>query len=244
MTARACASTGTPTASPAPARRASAAFGVEVIDLYYAHRLDPNVPVEDTVGAMARLVEQGKVRAIGLSEVTAPRASPGPFRSPHNGAAVRIFCSGSVASRRKRCLPAGSSASPSCRFSPLGRSMLTGAVGADTRFSKGDFRITDPRFSAENLATNLAPVEALARLAASKHCRPGQLALAGSWHSPSTSCRSPAPSTSNMCVKIWSRPIRPSAATRSAFLSALFAPDRIAGERYAPNDPGRRADKG
>ncbi|MFH1557326.1 MAG: aldo/keto reductase [Pseudomonadota bacterium] len=214
-------------------------LGVEVIDLYYAHRLDPNVPVEDTVGAMARLVEEGKVRAIGLSEVT-----PDQLRQAH--AVHPITALQSEYSLWERGVEA--EILPVCRelgitfvpFSPLGRSMLTGAVGAKTRFASGDFRITDPRFSAENLSANLQPVEALIALAETKHCCPGQLALAWLLAQPFEIV--PIPGTKRIEY------VRENMAATNvamsfdeiAYLGTVFAPDRIAGERYAPKDPGRR----
>ncbi|SHG86092.1 Predicted oxidoreductase [Kaistia soli DSM 19436] len=218
-------------------------LGVEVIDLYYAHRLDPNVPVEDTVGAMARLVEQGKVRAIGLSEVTAPE-----LRRAHSVHPITALQSeyslwerGVEAEILPACRELGVTFVP---FSPLGRSMLTGAVGPETRFSKGDFRITDPRFSAENLATNLGPVQALTALAVNKHCRPGQLALAWLLAQPFDIVPIPGTKRIDYVRENLGATNVPLSRDEIAYLGAAFAPDRIAGARYAPNDPGRRGDEG
>ena len=214
-------------------------LGVEVIDLYYAHRLDPNVPVEDTVGAMARLVNQGKVRSIGLSEVTAAQLhqAHGVYPITALQSEYSLWERGVEAEILPACRELGITFVP---FSPLGRSMLTGAVSARTRFAKGDFRITDPRFSAENLATNLAPVEAA--LADCKHCRPGQLALA--WLLAQPFDMVPIPGTKRVEYVRENLAATNVALSRDeiAYLSATFAPDRIAGERYAPNDPGRRRD--
>ena len=214
-------------------------LGVDAIDLYYAHRLDPTVPVEETVGAMGRLVEQGKVRAIGLSEVTADQ-----LRRAH--AAHPITALQSEYSLWERGVEA--EILPVCRelgitfvpFSPLGRSILTGTVEAGTQFAPGDFRVTDPRFAAENRAANLAAVDGLKALAERKSCRPGQLALA--WLLAQPFDIVPIPGTKRIEY------VRENLAATNvavstdeiAYLGSIFAPDRIAGERYAPNDPGRR----
>ncbi len=214
-------------------------LGVEVIDLYYAHRLDPNVPIEDTVGAMARLVEQGKVRAIGLSEVTAAQLRQA--HAVHPIAALQseysLWERGVEAEILPACRELGITFVP---FSPLGRSMLTGAVGAESRFAAGDFRVTDPRFSAENLAANLAPVEALTALAASKRYRPGQLALAWLLAQPFDIAPIPGTKRIEYVRENLAATNTPLSCDEIAYLSAIFAPDRIAGARYAPNDPGRR----
>ncbi|TCR72680.1 aldo/keto reductase [Rhizobium sp. BK376] len=214
---------------------------VEVIDLYYAHRLDPNVPVEDTVGAMARLVDQGKVRAIGLSEVTVAqlRQAHGVHPITALQSEYSLWERGVEAEILPACRELGITFVP---FSPLGRSMLTGAVSAKTRFAKGDFRITDPRFSAENLAANLAPVEVLTALAKSKHCCPGQLALA--WLLAQPFDIVPIPGTKRVEYVRENLAATNVALSRDeiAYLNRIFAPDRIAGERYAPNDPGRSRD--
>jgi aryl-alcohol dehydrogenase-like predicted oxidoreductase len=216
-------------------------LGVEVIDLYYAHRLDPNVPVEDTVGAMARLVDQGKARSIGLSEVTVAqlRQAHGVHPITALQSEYSLWERGVEAEILPTCRELGITFVP---FSPLGRSMLTGAVNPKTRFATGDFRITDPRFSAENLATNLAPVEALTALAESKQCRPGQLALA--WLLAQPFDIVPIPGTKRVEYVRENIAATNVALSRDeiAYLSTIFAPDRIAGERYAPNDPGRRRD--
>ncbi|MDQ0510037.1 aldo/keto reductase [Ancylobacter amanitiformis] len=218
-------------------------LGVEVIDLYYAHRLDPSVPVGDTVGAMGRLVEQGKVRAIGLSEVT-----PAQLRQAHGVHPITALQSeyslwerGVEPEILPACRELGITFVP---FSPLGRSMLTGAVSATTRFAAGDFRITDPRFSAENRATNLAPVEALMALAASKHCRPGQLALAWLLAQPFDIVAIPGTKRIEYVRENMAATNVALSRDEIIYLSTIFAPDHIAGARYAPNDPGRRGDEG
>ena len=152
-------------------------LGVDMIDLYYLHRADSRVPIEDTVGAMADLVAAGKVRWLGLSEVgaeTLARAcSVHPIaalqseyslwtRDPEDGAldACRRLGVGFVA------------------YSPLGRGFLTGAIRSTDDFAADDYRRKNPRFQGENFARNLALVDLVKAIAADKGCTPAQLALA------------------------------------------------------------------
>jgi aryl-alcohol dehydrogenase-like predicted oxidoreductase len=145
-------------------------LGVDVIDLYYCHRVDPDVPVEDTVGAMAELVAAGKVRAIGLGEV-----SPEVLRRAHAVHPLTALQSEySLWERRVEhgitdvCRELGITLVP---YSPLGRSALTGALAPDRAFDRNDFRASNPRFTQANLAANLRPVEALKELAIAKDRR-------------------------------------------------------------------------
>jgi len=214
-------------------------LGVDAIDLYYAHRLDPTVPVEETVGAMGRLVEQGKVRALGLSEVTADQ-----LRLAH--AAHPITALQSEYSLWERGVEA--EILPACRelgitfvpFSPLGRSILTGRVEASTRFAPGDFRATDPRFAQENRSTNLGTVDRLKALAEQKSCRPGQLALAWLLAQPFDIVPIPGTKRIEYVRENLAATDVAVSADEIAYLGSIFTPDRIAGARYAPNDPGRR----
>ncbi len=167
--------------SPAYVRSACEAslrrLGVEVIDLYYAHRLNPEVPVEDTVGAMAELVRAGTVRALGLSEVSARTLRRA--HAVHPIAAVQSEYSLWTRDPEAGVLPA-------CRelgvafvaYSPLGRGMLTGAIGKETQLAADDFRRLSPRFQGENLERNLRLVEAVKALAAARGATPAQVALA------------------------------------------------------------------
>ena len=150
-------------------------LGVEVIDLYYQHRVDPDVPVEDTVGAMADLVRQGKVRFLGLSE-----AAPDRIRRAHAVhpiAAVQteyslLYRSEAEATRATtRELGIGFVA-----YSPLGRGFLTGAI--QTLDDVDGRRAAHPRFQAENFATNRALVAKIEAMAAEKSCTPAQITLA------------------------------------------------------------------
>jgi len=152
-------------------------LGVEVIDLYYQHRVDPNVPIEDTVGAMARLKEEGKVRFLGLSE-----AAP---RTIRRAAAVsKITAVQTELSLWSR--DAQAEVLPTVRelgigyvaYSPLGRGFLTGQIKSPDDFPDDDFRKFHPRFQGENFAKNIALVLEVEAMAREKGCTTAQLALA------------------------------------------------------------------
>jgi aryl-alcohol dehydrogenase-like predicted oxidoreductase len=152
-------------------------MGIEVIDLYYQHRVDPNTPIEDTVGAMKRLVEQGKVRAIALSE-----AAPATIRRAHKVHPIAAVQNEYSLLYRKD----GEETLATCRelgialvaYAPLGRSMLTGSVQGKSDLPEGDRRLAHPRFQGENLDKNVAMVNRLEKIAHEKHCTPAQLVLA------------------------------------------------------------------
>jgi aryl-alcohol dehydrogenase-like predicted oxidoreductase len=152
-------------------------LGVDVIDLYYQHRVDPSVPIEDTVGAMAELVKAGKVRALGLSE-----ASPETIRRAHKVhplAAVQSEYSLLYREHAEETLATTRALGISyVAYSPLGRSLLTGTVRQASDIPDGDGRGRHPRFAADNLARNLAKVAAIEAVARDKGCTPGQVALA------------------------------------------------------------------
>ncbi len=150
---------------------------VDVIDLYYQHRVDPKVPIEDTVGAMAELVQQGKVRHLGLSEASA--ASIRRAVVVHPIAALQSEWSLWTRDLEAEVLAVarehGIGIVP---FSPLGRGFLTGAITSPADFDEDDWRRTHPRFTGEAFAANLRLVDAVRALAAEKGATPGQLALA------------------------------------------------------------------
>ena len=152
-------------------------LGVDVIDLYYQHRVDPAVAIEDTVGAMADLVKAGKARALGLSE-----ASPETIRRAHKVhalAAVQSEFSLLYRVDAEETLKTTRALGISfVAYSPLGRSLLTGAVRQVSDIPEGDGRGRHPRFAADNLARNLAKVAVIEAVAREKGCRPGQVALA------------------------------------------------------------------
>jgi aryl-alcohol dehydrogenase-like predicted oxidoreductase len=156
-------------------------LGVETIDLYYQHRVDPNVPIEDTVGAMARLVETGKVKYLGLSEASA--ATIRRAHAVHPITAVQSEYSLWTRDMEDEVLPTlrelGIGFVP---YSPLGRGFLTGTITSQSQLAQSnpeDSRATRmPRFMGENLDKNLLLVEAVKALAEKKGVKPGQLALA------------------------------------------------------------------
>jgi len=152
-------------------------LGVDVIDLYYQHRVDPNVPIEDTVGAMKRLVEQGKVRALGLSE-----ARPETIRRAHKVhpiAAVQNEFSLLYRKEGEETLGATRELGITLvAYAPLGRSLLTGSVQGKQDVPEGDRRLQHPRFQGENLDKNVEIVHRLEAIAREKRCTPAQLVLA------------------------------------------------------------------
>ncbi len=150
---------------------------VDTLDLFYQHRVDPNVPIEEVAGAVGELVQAGKVRHFGLSE-----ASAATIRAAHAVfpvTAVQSEYSLWTRDPEPEVLPTlaelGIGFVP---FSPLGKGFLTGTVDTSTQFAEGDVRGTIPRFTAENRAANQALVEHVAELAAAKNATPGQIALA------------------------------------------------------------------
>jgi len=152
-------------------------LGIEVIDLYYQHRVDPSVPIEDTVGAMVRLKEQGKIRFLGLSE-----AAPQTIRKAH--ATHPITAVQTELSLWSR--DAEAEVLPTVRelgigyvaYSPLGRGFLTGQIQSPDDFPDDDFRKFHPRFQGANFEKNIALVREVEALAAEKRCTTAQLALA------------------------------------------------------------------
>ena len=152
-------------------------LGVEVIDLYYQHRVDPQVPIEETVGAMAALVAEGKVRFLGLSE-----AAPETVRRAHAVhpiAALQTEYSLWSRDAEEELLPTVRELGIAyVAYSPLGRGFLTGQFASPADFPEGDTRRNHPRFNGENFERNLALVRGIEGIAAEKGVSPAQLALA------------------------------------------------------------------
>jgi len=208
-------------------------LGVDHIDLYYQHRVDPNTPIEETVGAMAELVEAGKVRHLGLSE-----ASAETIRRAH--AVHPITAVQSEWSLWSRDIE--ESVVPTCRelgigivpYSPLGRGVLTGRFQSASDFADDDFRkIGQPRFTDENLEKNLAMVRALEQLAADRGVTAGQLALARVQHRGDDVV--PIPGTKRLKYleqNVAAADLKLSDADLSAIEAAVPA-DQVAGARYA-----------
>ncbi len=148
----------------------------DVIDLYYVHRIDPTVPIEDTIGTMSRLIEQGKVRALGICEV-----NPTTLRRAHAVypiAAIQSEYSVLYRQEAEEVLQTTRELGIAfVAYAPLGRGLLTGAVQANSLGEK-DERLRHPRFSAENLPKNLELVEAIRAVADKRGCAPGQVSLA------------------------------------------------------------------
>jgi aryl-alcohol dehydrogenase-like predicted oxidoreductase len=152
-------------------------LNVETIDLYYLHRVDPDTPIEDTVDALAKLVKEGKVRFLGLSEV-----APDTLRRAH-----RVHCITALQSEYSLWTrDPEEQVLATCRelgigfvaYSPLGRGFLTGQIKRYEDLAEDDFRRHSPRFQGDNFRKNLELVRRIEQMAAAKHCRPAQLALA------------------------------------------------------------------
>lgn len=208
-------------------------LGVETIDLYYAHRVNPDYPIEETVGAMARLVEAGKVRYLGLSEVSA--ATLRKAAKVHPIAAVQSEYSLWTRDPETAVLAA-------CRelgtgfvaYSPLGRAFLTGKFRAAGDFAEGDFRQHLPRFQGEAMHRNLELADTLAAFAAARRATPAQVALA--WILAKQPDVVPIPGTTKA-----SRVAENAAAALIGLtpaeverLDSLFPLGVAAGERYTP----------
>jgi aryl-alcohol dehydrogenase-like predicted oxidoreductase len=167
--------------SPAYVQKACEAslkrLGIETIDLYYQHRVDPNTPIEDTVGAMKRLVEQGKVRALGLSE-----AAPDTIRRAHKVHPIAAVQNEYSLLFRKdgeeTLLTTRELGISLVAYAPLGRSMLTGSVRGKADLPEGDRRLAHPRFQGESLEKNVSLTMKLEAIAKEKNCSTPQLALA------------------------------------------------------------------
>ncbi|MBW8357385.1 MULTISPECIES: aldo/keto reductase [Pseudomonas] len=207
-------------------------LGVETLDLYYLHRVDPDVAIEETVGAMAELVQAGKVRYLGLSE-----ASASTLERAHKVHPISALQSEySLWSRDQEdngCLAAcqrlGIAFVP---YSPLGRGFLTGALKSPDDFAADDFRRSNPRFQGENFQRNLQLVKQVQQLAADKQVSAGQLALA--WVLAQGDYLIPIPGTKQrryLEENVAALQIRLSAA-ELASLEGIFSPQATAGPRY------------
>ncbi|MDA0822014.1 MAG: aldo/keto reductase [Proteobacteria bacterium] len=206
-------------------------LNTDVIDLYYLHRLDPNVPIEETVGAMGRLVEAGKVRHLGLSEISSKTLRKA--HAVHPITAVQSEYSLWTRDPESHVLP-------TCRelgigfvpFSPLGRAMLTGAITNDDSLSKDDLRANMPRFMGENFTRNYAVVQKFLKFAERKGASGAQISLA--WLLAQGDGIAPIPGTKHVNfleedmagvdVELNDKDLK--------FLDELFAIDNIVGHRY------------
>jgi aryl-alcohol dehydrogenase-like predicted oxidoreductase len=206
-------------------------LGVDQIDLYYQHRMDPSVAIEETVGAMAELVKEGKIKYLGLSEA-------GVYNLERASAVHPISALQSEFSLWSRHLDA--EILPACKrlgiglvpYSPLGRGFLTGAIKSRDDLEEGDWRLNNPRFSEDNFHHNLALVDRITQLAEAKKCSPAQLALAWILHQGEDYV--PIPGTRSV-----ERLIENAAATSIVLsqieleqINQLMPSDLVFGERY------------
>ena len=208
-------------------------LGVETLDLYYQHRMDPGVPIEETVGAMADLVKAGKVRYLGLSEASATTLERAHKVHPIS-ALQSEYSLWSRDPEDNGCLAAcqrlGIAFVP---YSPLGRGFLTGALKSADDFAADDYRRLSPRFQGDNFAKNLLLVEQVQALAAAKGVTAGQLALA--WVLAQGDYLIPIPGTKQrkyleQNVAALEVKLSPS---ELAALEAIFPASAVAGQRYA-----------
>jgi aryl-alcohol dehydrogenase-like predicted oxidoreductase len=206
----------------------------DVIDLYYLHRVDPNVPIEESVGAMSELVTQGKIRFVGLSEVQS--ATLRRAHAVHPVTALQSEYSLWTRDVESSVLPAckelGISLIP---FSPLGRGFLTATLSNDpSQFAPEDWRAGNPRFSAENLARNRDLLAALTAIAETRGRSPAQIALA--WVLSRGDRVIPIPGSKRRShldenVKAVEIELQPN---EISTLDAAFPPGAAAGDRYLP----------
>ncbi|HEX6564081.1 MAG TPA: aldo/keto reductase [Chthoniobacterales bacterium] len=224
--------------SPENVRRACdgslSRLGLDHIDLYYQHRVDPNVPIEETVGALKELVAAGKIRSIGLSEANsetirrAAKVHPvAALQSEYSLWTRDVETNGVLAA----CRELGVAFVP---YSPLGRGFLTGAIQKPSDLDPSDWRLTNPRFAQEVFETNLKLAEAVKQLAAKKNCTPAQYALA--WVLAQGNDMIPIPGTKRLkylednmgalAVQLTEADLKETDET--------FGELKVAGERYTP----------
>ncbi|GAA4592296.1 aldo/keto reductase [Planotetraspora phitsanulokensis] len=210
-------------------------LGIDHIDLYYCHRVDPTVPIEDTVGAMADLVTAGKVRAIGLSAV-------GPDLLHRAAAVAPISALQSEYSLWAReveqevlatCRELGITFVP---YSPLGRAALAGRFTSGTALSGDDFRATLPKFQEENFEHNLRLIEGLQAFAAERGHAPGQIALAWLLAQPYDIAPIPGTKRAAYARQNAAATAVPLSADDIAYLADLFDPARVRGGQYGTLD--------
>ncbi len=223
--------------SPANVRRAVegslSRLGVDHIDLYYQHRIDPNTPIEETVGAMAELVKEGKVRFIGLSE-----AAPATLRRAHAEHPITALQTEySLWSRDPEDELLGVVRELGIGFvpySPLGRGFLSGEIKSIDDLAPDDFRRTNPRFAGDNFQKNLDLVDAVGAIAADKGVTAAQLALA--WVLAQGDDLVPIPGTRRISTLEQNAAAADIVLTQDdlARIEAVFPRGAAAGERYAP----------
>jgi aryl-alcohol dehydrogenase-like predicted oxidoreductase len=206
-------------------------LGIEQIDLYYMHRRSPEIPVEESVGAMAALVKAGKVKALGLSEVSVETLRRA--HKVHPIAALQTEYSLWSRDPEQGLLQACAELGVTfVAYSPLGRAFLTGTVSDPDQLPEGDFRKSNPRFQGEALERNNRLVAALGKFAADHKAKPAQIALA--WLLSKHPHVVPIPGTKRrtyLAENVAAAELRLSAGD-IAELDRIFAPDQVAGTRY------------
>ncbi|QHP79074.1 aldo/keto reductase [Pectobacterium carotovorum] len=206
-------------------------LGTDVIDLYYQHRIDPTVPIEETVGTLAELVQEGKIRYIGLSEASATTLERAHRVHPITAlqSEYSLWTRDMEAEILPTCERLGIGFVP---YSPLGRGFLTGAIRSPDDLAADDFRRTNPRFSGENFGKNLQLVEKINQLAQEKQVTPSQLALA--WVLAQGEHIVPIPGTKRRRYLEENVAALDVTLTKEelAAIDAIFPPDAAAGERY------------
>jgi aryl-alcohol dehydrogenase-like predicted oxidoreductase len=209
-------------------------LGIETIDLLYQHRVDPNVPIEDVAGAVKTLIAEGKVKHFGMSEPgvrTLRRAhAVQPVTAVQNEYSL-WWRAPETNGILEACDELGIGFVP---YSPLGKGFLTGAMNKETRFGKGDFRNTVPRFAPEAMATNEKLVDLLKRVAGEKGATPAQIALA--WLLAQRPYIAPIPGTTKLArleENIAAADIELTAADLRQIEQAA-AQIQITGDRYSP----------
>ena len=224
--------------SPENVRRACdgslSRLGIDQIDLYYQHRVDPEVPIEDTVGALKELVAAGKIRSIGLSEAhpdTIRRANAvhpiSALQSEYSLWTRDVETNGVLAT----CRELGIALVP---YSPLGRGFLTGAIQKPSDLDPSDWRLTNPRFAQEVFENNLKLVETVKELAAKKNCTPAQFALA--WVLAQGNDMVPIPGTKRLKYledNMGALAVQLTEADRKE-TDETFSRLKVAGDRYTP----------
>ncbi|AOR63900.1 aldo/keto reductase [Pectobacterium wasabiae] len=208
-----------------------ARLGTDVIDLYYQHRIDPTVPIEETVGALAELVKEGKIRYIGLSEASVTTLERAHRVHPITAlqSEYSLWTRDMEAEILPTCERLGIGFVP---YSPLGRGFLTGAIRSPDDLATDDFRRINPRFSGENFGKNLQLVEKINQLAQEKQVMPSQLALA--WVLAQGEHIVPIPGTKRRRYLEENVAALDVTLTKEelAAIDAIFPPDAAAGERY------------
>jgi aryl-alcohol dehydrogenase-like predicted oxidoreductase len=208
-------------------------LGLDIIDIYYLHRVDPGVPIEETIGAMARLIEQGKVRWIGICE-----ALPDTLKRAHAThplvalqSEYSLWCRGVEREILPACRALGISFVP---YAPLGRGLLTGSIRTIEDLPATDRRRSHPRFQSDNLARNVELVRQLEAFAARKNATAPQIAIA--WLLAQGDDIVPIPGTNHANNVEQNVAALDVALSREEIgeLSELFAPGAGAGERYNP----------